>query len=191
MIKKLFLILCALVLCSSSYAGNIKDIKKVIARKNAGCTIPDIGSPDINFSTTNGSNTLVSPNAEGQSFASGAGGKLARICVNIETGETDPVISVRIDSDTDMSDGNGYMEGWTSATLSTNGWVCFLSVDNDVYTAATTYYIAVNEDSGDAKWYHDTADGYGGGTDYGPSSGWTLGGAADYADQNFKIYWCD
>ena len=32
--KKLFLILCALVLCSSSYAGNIKDIKKVIARKN-------------------------------------------------------------------------------------------------------------------------------------------------------------
>ena len=34
MIKKLFLILCALVLCSSSYAGNIKDIKKVIARKN-------------------------------------------------------------------------------------------------------------------------------------------------------------
>ena len=37
MIKKLFLILCALVLCSSSYAGNIKDIKKVIARKNAPC----------------------------------------------------------------------------------------------------------------------------------------------------------
>ena len=33
--KKLFLILCALVLCSSSYAGNINDIKKVIARKNA------------------------------------------------------------------------------------------------------------------------------------------------------------
>ena len=37
MIKKLFLILCALVLCSSSYAGNIKDIKKVLARKNAPC----------------------------------------------------------------------------------------------------------------------------------------------------------
>lgn len=46
--KKLFLILCALVLCSSSYAG-VNDLKKVIARKNAvvaGQIVFDSGAVD-------------------------------------------------------------------------------------------------------------------------------------------------
>ena len=46
--KKLFLILCALVLCSSSIAGT-KDIIKVIARKNA-AVVYDYGPED--FETT-------------------------------------------------------------------------------------------------------------------------------------------
>jgi len=63
MIKKLFLILCALVLCSSSYAGNIKDIKKVIARKNAypdllffwTCETANLGASDYSAGDTTGS----------------------------------------------------------------------------------------------------------------------------------------
>jgi len=191
MIKKLFLILCALVLCSSSYAGNIKDIKKVIARKNAGCTIPV--TADITFEDTNVTNTLVTGAAEGQEFNSGAGGKLAQICVNINDAGDDGTISLRIDSDSDLSDGNGFIEDLgTSATISSSGWVCFPSVTNPVLTSDTIYIIAVMENSGDLKWYADSTYGYTAGAVYDGDTGWTLGTRyVNYQDETFRVYYCD
>ena len=66
MIKKLFLILCALVLCSSSYAGNIKDIKKVIARKNAA---PACDTAIYSATTTADTNFTSSYNVDESSWS--------------------------------------------------------------------------------------------------------------------------
>ena len=186
--KKLFLILCALVLCSSSYAGNIKDIKKVIARKNAGCTIP--GAADVSYETTDSSNTLVTGAAEGQSFASGAGGTLAQICVNIDYNGSAGTIGLRIDDDTNLADAPVEDFG-NSASISSDGWVCFPSVTNPTITATTTYYIGVMENSGDLKWYHDSAAEYGSGQGWVANSGWTLGENNPAIDMTFRVYYCD
>ena len=191
MIRKSILAFIALSFFSVCFAGSIQDAHKaVIARKNtAACSIPV--TANISFETNNESNTLAQSTAEGQTFSSGAGGTLAKICVNIDDTGTNGTISLRLDDDDDMT--SEYTEDLgTSATISSDGWVCFESVTNPVIPATTTYYIGImmNEAAG-LKWFQDSAAGYADGSAWSSGTAWNMGTVNVAKDENFRVYYCE
>ena len=156
----------------------------VIARKNAGCTIPV--SPDVFKDEHASENAISGSTAEGQSFDSGVGGRLGRICVWGIDVDTDPVFTLRIGTTDDLTT---YMEEFTSGTLSTSDWVCFDSVDKDTFTGSTTYFWGAIEVSGDFALGYDT--GTVTGTLIFNGTGWAMGEPSAPNDHAFRIYYCD
>jgi hypothetical protein len=162
------------------------DVSTPAVGNGNGCVIP--GSPDIIYDTNNGNQALGTGDAKGQSFDSGAGGDVAKVCFYIRDQGADPVVTYRLGVSSDLST---YMEEFgPSDAVSGTVWVCFDSVDNDTLAAATTYYLGVIEVSGAAQVKHQDAGTYGDGLGYGASSGWTMSGSESW-DLNFSIYYCE
>ena len=180
---KRILLIISILLIAISASGMM-----LIGGKPGGCTIP--GSPDVNYEDGAATNTLTA-DAEGQSFDSGTGGTLARICVEMDHA-SDGTIDMRFDDDVDMSDGDGYLEDLgTSALITADGtWVCFDSATHPVLAASTTYYIGITENSGELFWVHAASDAYADGGNLAVSSGWTMSYSGGW-DENFRVYYCD
>ena len=186
--KKVFLLLCLFAfLCGGLVAYAFSPSHVGSGKHNAGCTIP--GSADVaSGGSFNSTNTLAGATAEGQSWASGAGGQLAKFCVYGTDEGTNGTITCRIGTGTDLS---SYMEEFVSGTISSDDWICWDSVDQDTFTASTTYYWGCIESSGDTGLGTDNTNPYADGKKIWGGTGWAMGAEHDSVDHLFEIYWCD
>jgi len=191
--KKLIILILICVFC---FGFTIQDEhKKVIARKNATTAcVRDTGtlvmdSDGLGFSTDGTVGDITVGTAYGQSISYGSEWQLEAIEIRFPAGKTDCVCTVRICATDDCTT---YMEEWTGISPIDDAVDTFLvSVDNDTYSASTTYYIGIMETSGycDIR-YDNTSPPYAGGSAWTAGPVWNMGSADTSLDYFFNVYKC-
>ena len=126
-------------------------------------------------------------NALGQSVSFGSQWSLYSIKIKWAVGSSCSA-EVRIGTSKDLS---SYTENWTGITPGNGGEAIeLISVDNDVYSSSTPYYIGFKVESGACSVYQDSASGYASGTKVYSSSGWQLGADDTVRDFSLQVYQC-
>ena len=190
--RKLILILFILLSCVSlANSGGIISFPGGGVPSNS-CTIP--GSPDIEFATHSTDGTLVIGAAEGLRFDSGAGGDLAKICIESEYKTEASTMDMRIGTTDILTNaGTGMIEDLgTSISITETQWVCWESATNPTLTGSTNYFVGVMLNSGNAEWNVTEGDPAGGvsvGWSY--NSAWDMGSIDTDLEYTFRLYYCD
>ena len=158
--KKLFITLFLLAFCVSiSGAGIVDKLKSVIARKNAVC-VKDTGTLIYDYTAgSDGFQLGSSTQAAGEDFIYGSAFKLYSIKLYFDW-VTDCEVTVRIGATNDLT--TVYMEEWANVTVNSGGPADasyeFISVDQDTFSASTTYSIGVIETSGTCALQYGTSN---------------------------------
>ena len=186
--KRILLIISILLIAVSASGMMLIGGKPVI---DAGCSIPE--SADVSYEADFDTTNALQTDAEGQTFDSGTGGNLAKICVSIWASSAGTV-DIRIGDGKNLTDGNDLIEdlGTTeSITLGSCNWICIESTANPTLSASTSYVIGVSENSGDIYWCADGTNGYADGIMINGSSVWQLGNDNATVDNFFRVDYCD
>ncbi|MHC4106134.1 MAG: hypothetical protein ACYSR9_14420 [Planctomycetota bacterium] len=185
--KKLFyelLLLLLLAFISSTYATTTVT---VIGGSTSVCTKGAAVMTDV---VDDAGGILTVNDAIGQSISYASGWQLHSIDLHMAGLSENCVMSLKIGPDTTLGD-DAY-ETWTSQNAG-SGEKTFTvtSVDNDSFSASTTYYVGIMETSGDCRIRYDTGNEYAGGQYYGSDSSWTLGAAVGARDWDIQVYKCN
>jgi hypothetical protein len=127
----------------------------------------------------------------GQSFSYASGWQLHSIDIHMaDLTDSNCVFDIKIGPDTSLGD-DAY-ETWTGqGAAGGHEIITITSIDNDSFSASTTYYVGFMETTSDCRVQYDTGNEYGGGQYYnGDGAGWTLGTPFAGRDLDIQVYKC-
>ena len=133
-----------------------------------------------------GASWSASSDAVGQSISYGSDWQLYSLYISFSTNDESGVATVRIGTALDLS---SPIEEWTNIAVDGAGsrYVELVSVQNDVYSASTTYYVGIIETTSDVLVRYVNSNDYAGGQFY-DGTAWVLDTPNAGRDLKMNVY---
>jgi len=184
--KKTLLFIAILFFSSLASAGFLQMQEQIIMSKHAVACTKDTGTLVMDQDTIDQAVGLAVGDALGQSISYASDWTLYSISIRFNSSCSSCVVSVRIGTSDNLGT---YMEKWDNVSISDAGELKeFISLDTDIFTGTTTYYIGAMEMSGTCEWNYAETDVYAGGTRWSADSGWEMGSSTGTNDMTMEVY---
>lgn len=132
--------------------------------------------------------TALTAAAKGQSISYASPWSLYSIRLYFGYVPTGGTVTVRIGTSANLGT---YIEEWAAVSVPSAGWVEFVSVLNSAYSASTTYYFGLIENSGDIYVGVDSSSpSYSGGAYVPAGSTWAMGSPDTGIDMTAQVFKC-